>query len=224
MRWPLRSAPPRPAMAIEVEARFRVADPGALERIAALTRLGAADLGPPSDVEEIDEYLDTDDGALAAARWACRLRRRGGTVIVSLKGPPDADSGGWLHRRPEVEGPATVDPQPERWPPSETRELLDWLRGGQPLVVRLTLRQHRTEREVTADARRLGVLSVDEVTVVAGGRAVGRFGIVELELAADGEARGEALAEMAAELAALDGLVAEPRSKLERALELIGSR
>lgn len=208
-------------MAIEVEARFRVTEPEMLQYVAGLPRLGAAELGPPMGIEEIDEYLDTTDGALAAARWACRLRRRGTTVIVSLKGPPEDGTGGWLHRRPEVEGPATVEPRPERWPPSEARALLDGLRSGRPLVARLTLRQHRVERTVTVDGADLGVLSIDDVTVVARDRAVGRFGIVELELAADRPATSRTLAELATELAAIDGLVAEPRSKLERALEMI---
>ena len=223
MRWPRRSAQPRPAMAIEVEARFRVTDSGAISRLASMTRLGAAELGPASEAQELDEYLDTAGGALAAAGWACRLRQRAGVAIVSLKGPPDAGTGGWLHRRPEVEGPAMADAPPELWPPSDARRLLDRLRGGQPLVVRLTLRQQRTEREVTADSRRLGLLSVDDITVIEQGQTVGRFGIVELELAVGGVPASVALSELAGELAAIDGLVAEPRSKLERAIELVGA-
>lgn len=208
-------------MANEVEARFRVEDPEALDRLAVMPLLGPAHLGPPADIEEIDEYLDTADTALAAARWACRLRRRGRTVIVSLKGPPSAGTQSWLHRRPEVEGPATEEPVPERWPPSEARDLLDRLRGGRPLLVRLTLRQLRRERDVAVGSRRLGVLSLDAVTVVAAGRSVGRFGVVELELADDGPLPAQWLVALAAQLAAFDGLVAEPRSKLERALEMV---
>ena len=212
-------------MAIEVEARFRVTDPDALADLAALPRLGAATLGDAIGVEEVDDYLDTDDGALSAARWACRLRRRGTSVIVSLKGPPDAGTGGWLHRRPEVEGPATPELSPERWPPSEARGLLDRMRGERPLVVQLTLRQHRTERRVLDDAgRMLGTLSLDDVRVIDRGREAGRFGIVEVELAEDGEAGARALASIAADLATRPGLVGEPRSKLERAIELIGTR
>ena len=211
-------------MATEVEARFRVVDPEALERLAAMSQLGPAELGPPSVIDETDEYLDTADGALAAARWACRLRRRGDRVIVSLKGPPDAGTGGWLHRRPELEGRATAEPIPERWPPSEARDLLDRLRGDRPLGVRLTLRQRRAERAVSIDSVPLGVLSVDDVTVVTDDGPIGGFGIVELELAADRRESGEALGELAGALSAVDGLVAEPRSKLEHALEMVENR
>lgn len=207
-------------MAIEVEARFRVEDPEALDRLAAMDRLGDADLGVAEEVDETDSYLDTADGALGAERWACRLRRRHGRYTLSLKGPAAAGAGGWLHRRPEVEGPATEEPVPERWPPSDARDLLDRLRGGRPLVERLVLRQVRTEREVMLHGHRIGILSADDVTVVVGGDEVGGFGIVELELAPSLEGDEGALPALAAALASIGGLAAEPRSKLERALEL----
>lgn len=207
-------------MAIEVEARFRVEDPEALDRLAALDRLGGAHLGAAEVVDEMDRYLDTADRALAAERWACRLRWRHGRHVLSLKGPPEAGAGGWLHRRIEVEGPATGDPAPEAWPPSEARALLDRLRGGRPLVERLTLRQRRTERAVSLHGRRLGVLSADDVTVVRGGSEVGRFAIVELELARSWAGDEDALPALAAALASIRGLAPEPRSKLERALAL----
>ncbi len=208
-------------MAIEVEARFRVTDPSAVASLSDTSHLGEAELGPPTAFEETDAYLDTADGALEAARWACRLRQRRGIAIVSLKGPPESGTGGWLHRRPELEGPATPEPVPERWPPSNARTLLDRLRGGNRLVVRLTLRQHRTERVVTVDGVSAGVLSLDDVTVLGPDGPVGSFGIAELELA-DG-ATAERLPALAEALAAIDGLEAEPRSKLESALELMGN-
>jgi len=211
-------------MAIEVEARFRVEDPEALDRLAEMDRLGDADLGAAVAVDETDSYLDTADGVLGAERWACRLRRRHGRHLLSLKGPPEGGAGGWLHRRPEVEGPATEEPDPERWPPSEAHDLLDRLRRGRPLVERLALRQLRTERGVSLHGHPIGVLSVDDVTVVVDGDEVGRFGIVELELAPSLAGDEEALPPLAAALASIQGLAAEPRSKLERALQLAGAR
>lgn len=210
-------------MAIEVEARFRVENPEALEHLAAIRHLADAELGPAVGADETDRYLDTADGRLGAERWACRLRHRGGRHAVSLKGPPGAGTAGWLHRRPELEGPATEAAIPEQWPPSPARDLLDRLRSGQPLEERLTLRQRRVERDVRHRGHRIGVLSLDEVTVVAGGGEVGRFGIVELELDAGSVEREHALRTLASALAAIPGLAAEPRSKLERALDLLGS-
>lgn len=208
-------------MAIEVEARFAAAGPEPLRALATRERLGPAGLGPVRSSDEVDAYLDTAGGSLAAHRWACRLRSRDGRVIVSLKGPPDAEAGGWLHRRAEVEGPATAARDPLAWPQSPARELVDRLRDGAPLVERFVLRQVRVERDVILDERRIGTLSLDTVVVEHRGQPCGCFHVVELELAADAGGEGRALAVLAAELEDIRGLAAEPRSKLEHALGLI---
>ena len=208
-------------MAVEVEARFRAEDPATLARLANVGGLGKAELGPAATVDETDAYLDTEDGALAAAGWACRLRRRGERRTISLKGPPERASGGWLHRRPEIEGPATDERVPEAWPAGRARDALDRLRDGRPLVERLALDQRRTERAVGVAGRRIGVLSLDEVRATHAGRPLGTFHIVELELDDAAGAGPDILAALAADLGRLPGLVPEPRSKLERALELL---
>jgi len=213
-------------MRTEVEARFRADGPGPLEALAAASRVGRATLGPPRIVDESDRYLDTDDGHLAAARWACRLRTREGVIRISLKGPPaGAQIDGWHHRRPEVEGPASHDIAPDSWPPSEARDLLASLAGDRPLAERLRLDQRRTERAVTLDGGLpLGVLTLDRVQLAAGSVDLGALFIVELELDPASD-RGEAeLPAMAAALAAMPGLVAEPRTKLEHALSRLEQR
>lgn len=207
-------------MTTEVEARFRAPGPRPLESLAAVPRLGPAELGPATVSSEVDVYLDSVDGALAAARWACRLRTRGERVTLSLKGPPDPAAGGWLHRRPEVEGPATEARDPASWPPSPARELLERLTGGAALIERFVLRQRRVERGVTRGAHRIGTLSLDTVDVEHEGAPVGRLHVVELELTA-GTADEAILTPLARELGAVAGLEPEPRTKLERALGLI---
>jgi inorganic triphosphatase YgiF len=212
-------------MALEVEARFR-ADPESLARLANADRLGTARLGPPRSVDELDRYLDTDDGRLSAARWACRLRSREGTTRISLKGPEiDADGAAWLHRRPEVEGPAAADLDPATWPASAARDRLDGLRAGRPLRELFRLAQRRTEREVVVDGRRLGLLTLDAVRVVGpDGSDRGTLEIAEVELPATADAAAEAL--LAGLAGALDaaGLTPEPMTKLELALERIRDR
>ena len=210
-------------MPIEVEARFRVTDPATLRRLATAPRLGPGELGPPHAFDEIDRYLDTVDGALAAARWACRLRLRGSRAILSLKGPPEEGSGGWLHRRPEVEGPAGDGLDPAAWPPSDARTRLDDLRQGGALEERVLLHQHRLERTVHVDGLPLGTLSLDEVTAMRGGTELGRFAVVEIELGTATAGGEDALRGLAAELATTPGIVVEPRTKLERALALARS-
>jgi inorganic triphosphatase YgiF len=209
-------------MPIEVELKYVASGPAVLERLATTPRLGPAELGAARTVVETDGYLDTPDRRLSAARWACRLRAREGTVRISLKGPPEPGGGGALHRRPEIEGPAGSGRDPATWPPSDARDLLDTLRGGQPLVERLRLRQQRTERAVNVDGERVGTLTLDVVEVAAGDREGGTLHVVELELAADG-ATGEArLDELRAALDATQGLVADDATKLERALGMLG--
>ena len=204
----------------EVELKYE-ADPAALDILALSPRLGPTDLGPVVVNDEEDRYLDTDDGRLEAVAWACRLRSRRvdgtTTIIVSLKGPADSVDGP-LHRRPEVEGPATASLDPAAWPASAARDELDRLRHGQPLRVRLTLRQRRRERAVTLDGRPVGLLSLDDVEVVGHTTPAEHLHLVELERAhdasdADFTATGRALAAA--------GLVPDARSKLERAIGII---
>lgn len=211
-------------MPIEVEAKLRADGPDVLAALASRPRLGRASLGPAATVDEVDRYLDTEDGALAAARWACRLRERGGRVRVSLKGPPDAPTTEvGVHRRPEVEGPANEVPDPAAWPASEARNLLTRLAGGAPLRERLRLRQRRTERAVTRDGASLGTLTLDVVEIDLGGRSGGVLHVVELEM--DPSSTDESgLAEAAAHLARIPGLTPERMTKLEHALERLAAR
>ena len=213
------------AMPTEVEAKFRAESAEPLTELAIRPRLGRALLGLARTVDEVDRYLDTEDGRLAAARWACRLRSREGVTRISLKGPPVDPATGWHHRRPEVEGPATNVIEPEGWPASPALELLDRLRNGRPLVERLRLYQARTERAVTlASGDSVGTLTMDLVRMAVDGTDLGTLFMVELELDASSGSGEAELDRLAAELEATDGLVAEPRSKLEHALAHLAAR
>jgi inorganic triphosphatase YgiF len=206
---------------IETELKLR-ADEVALRSLAAARRIGPASLGSAVDVDEVDTYLDTDDGRLAAARWACRLRLRQGRRWISCKGPPAPGAGGALHRRPEVEGPGPEGDArfAAEWPPSAARDLVLMLAGDAPLLERLTLRQRRTERPVSVEGARVGTLSLDRVAVERGGTGLGGFAVVELELS-PGAATGWLL-DVTAALLAQPGLAPDRLSKLERGLELAG--
>ncbi len=208
---------------IEAELKFWAEDDRPLRALAIAVWLGPAQLGTPRVVDEVDRYLDTADGRLAAARWACRLRSREGRTIVSLKGPAEHEPGDLLHRRPELEGPAGDGLSPMAWPPSPARDQLVGLTGGAPLAERFTLQQERTERGVTLDGARAGLLSLDRGTILLRGVEVGRLAVVELELDPAALEVGVDHRPLAAALAATPGLVADPSSKLERALALLPS-
>jgi inorganic triphosphatase YgiF len=212
-------------MPTEIEAKFRADDDAPLTMLEQADALGPAKLGPGRSVDEVDIYLDTERGDLAAAGWACRLRSRTGQVRVSLKGPAQGVGDAWLHQRPEVEGPATEDLDPPCWPPSEARDLVDRLRQRGALIKRFTLRQRRVERLVSVGARELGTLSLDRATVEHRGDSLGELNVVELELhGASTPDDQRLLGELAAALDAVPGLVAEERTKLEHAVELIAAR
>ncbi|HEX6655069.1 MAG TPA: CYTH domain-containing protein [Candidatus Limnocylindria bacterium] len=207
------------AASLEVELKLQAGDEEPLRRLAAVEHLGRFSLGPASTVRELDRYLDTPDRRFAAAGWACRLRERGGSIRISLKGPAEHHAGDALHRRPELEGPAGEALDPGAWQPSAARDALSDLAAGQPLVERLALEQERTERTVF-DGQPLGLLSLDRVAVRTLDRVRGRFLAVELELRPGSP--GERLAgELLQALQAFGGLQLDPRSKLERALELL---
>jgi inorganic triphosphatase YgiF len=207
----------------EVEAKLRAGDAAPLDALAIEPTLDGAELGPARTVDEIDRYLDTADGRLEAARWACRLRAREGAVRVSLKGPAETSDRGWLHRRPEVEGPATDSTDPADWPMSDARRHLERLSGGAPLVERLRLDQRRTERPVRIDDRRVATLSLDRVDIVRGDRRAGVLFVVELELVEADALPHDELRRLAEALAARPGLAPDPRTKLEHALEWLAA-
>jgi inorganic triphosphatase YgiF len=211
-------------MRAEVEAKFVVDDPAAATALTSDASLGFADLGPARVVPETDRYLDTAGGALAEARWACRLRERDGAIRVSLKGPAEDTAGAWHHRRPEVEGPATASTDPADWPDSDARRRLVELSGGAPLVERFELRQERTERPVLVGGDPVGVLSLDRVEISASGTVLGGLHVVELELASADALPEDRFASLARELAGRPGLRPDPRTKLEHAVGLLVAR
>ena len=220
----------RAADPVETELKLSATSPAPLRRLTYVPTLGHTALGAPHAYLERDRYLDTDDGRLAAAKWACRLRSRSGRHRVSLKGPPVArnELGGALHQRPEIEGLASERFDPSAWPPSAARDRLLELADGRPLREQFTLRQRRTERSVGGGQDRVGTLSLDRVVVVLEDEPAGRLWCVELELAGSANGAADAadpkalLPGLLADLLAVGGLSIEPLTKLERALALLG--
>jgi inorganic triphosphatase YgiF len=205
---------------IESELKYLAADERPLLHLATADRLGPARLGTPSTLAELDRYLDTADLRLASVRWACRLRTRDGRTIVSLKGPAEHAAGDPLHRRPELEGPAGSSLDAAGWPASEARDRLRALAEGQPLAERFRLAQDRTERSVTVGGEAVGILSLDRVRVLRGGREHGRLQAVELEFAS-GVGSDFDHRPFATVLSGVAGLTPDPMSKLEHALGML---
>ncbi len=172
----------------EVELKYQVADLAALQAFldgpwtASLPDVVLADASLRL-VE--DRYFDTARGALRRHGFAARLRRSGGAVTLTVKSlapdelgepaPPEA-----LHRRIELEGAANPRLDPDAWPSSPARELVDELRGGARLRGQFTVRQRRAVRDLRA-GEGTAQLSLDEVEVVLGRTIVGTFAELEIE-------------------------------------------
>jgi CHAD domain-containing protein len=204
---------------VELELKYRVVDAAAAARLATARAIGPfRAAGRARQVQIEDRYLDTADGALGRAGYAVRLRRSPTMTIVSAKSTTPAASA--LHRREELEGPASLSLDPHAWPPSAARALVLEHAGEAPLLEIVTVRQLRRTRTLADESAEVE-LSVDEVAVVVAGRAVDHFVELEVELR-----RGDpsALDTLATILAADPDLAPEKASKLDRALAAAAPR
>jgi len=213
----------RPAQADpqEVELKYAVRDVGALrERLERGLPPGIT-AGSWSTRNDEDAYVDTEDGALAAAGYGARLRRRGSRFTLSLKSQgtvgavaDEEDSrravSGALHRRVELEGPASRSLDPVDWPESPARERLVDIIGQAPLRIRFVVQQRRAVRDLHDEDGHAAELSLDEVRVRSRDSVVGSFAALEVE--AVGEA-GALLDRIAADLESSGLVEPEPRSK-----------
>ena len=203
---------------IEVELKYRMSDASIGEGLVALDELaGLAALGPATVSPNEDRYLDTPDGALAAAGYAGRIRTGSKGTVITLKGLRREDDGGAVHRREELEGPADTASGAAAWPASGARDAVMRIAGDTPLEELVTVRQVRRKRLYGRDGAVVEV-SVDSVEVLAGGRVVERFTELELELRSGAETVLDPLVDL---LEDIEELVPADTSKLDRALEAV---
>jgi CHAD domain-containing protein len=210
-------ASPRP---VEIELKYRLLEDAAGDRYLLAEELaGFVPITPVRSTQLEDRYLDTADGALARAGFACRLRQTAKGTTVSVKSTSRRPDGSGIHRREELEGPADRTAGPRDWPPSDARSLILEQCGDAPLVELVTIRQLRRKRHLQA-GETVVELSLDEVDAVARSRVVERFVELEVELVEGDESQ---LAGMDELLAGDPGLVASKGSKLESALAAMGA-
>jgi CHAD domain-containing protein len=201
---------------MEIEAKFVIPDETIYRRLLDANELAGLSLehGPTVDVH--DQYVDTEDGKLLAAGYACRLRAEGGGFLLTLKSTGQARDA--IHRRDEREAilPA-FDLDPERWPEGPARELAAGLAAGAPLRPLLEVHQTRARRNVRDGERVIGEMTVDAVAT-DGGRPAGPERYHELEIELKGDGTEDDLARLAAELQDSWHLPPQRSSKFERAL------
>ena len=209
----------------EVELKYLVRDLEALRGWLARDWGGALDgveAGTERTVEVEDRYIDTAYGALDQAGFGARLRREDdGPVSVTVKSashdrPGEADDDDALDpralsQRVEVEGPASAQLDPDLWPPSAARELINEVRDGARLRTLFTINQRREKRTLALGDGAVAV-TLDRVAVFRGARPLTSFSVLEIE-ATDGS--GANLKRLAALVEATGFVVPEPRSKEE---------
>ncbi len=201
---------------MEIEAKFRVAAAD-LAIAAALRHLGPYTLTPVASPErQLNTYYDTADRRLAAARYGLRVRRVGPVIKITLKGPAEVTPDG-VQRRAEHEFPGD-DPHPAAWPPGVARELGLALTGGAPLAATVAVATERHLLYAARDGATVAEIALDRGVLHAAGRER-PFAEIEIELLADG--RPGDIAALATALRHHVRLQPEPRSKLQRALDLL---
>lgn len=204
--------------AVEVELKYHMTDTSAGDRLLGTDELaGLPAVAPPERVVHEDRYIDTSDGALAAAGYAGRLRSAGDQTLITLKGLRRDDDGGVAHRREELEGPADPGADPAAWPASTARDAVVAIAGASPLLELVRVRQVRRRRGY-GSAGAMVELSVDDVEVVVDDRVIDRFAELEVELREGDDAVLEPFADMLSEI---EELVPSDTSKLERAMEAV---
>ena len=165
----------------------------------------------------IDRYLDTADGALERAEARARLREARSGVVLTVKRRGVED--GPVTAREELEGPATSDVDPARWPQSSARESLLRLAGESQLVEVVRLRQLRAIRMLRR-GETLVEVSLDQLEALDGELAIATRWELEAELKAGSRAR---LAELADVLLAMPGVAPALGSKRAFALDAVGA-
>ena len=203
---------------LEIELKYRMTDAATGGRLLAADDLaGLTAAAPAETVLHEDRYVDTPDGALAAAGYAGRFRSSGDETIITLKGLRRQDDGGAAHRREELEGPADLESPATAWPESAARDAVISIVGDATLGELVRVRQVRRKRDYAADGT-IVELSVDDVEVVMGDRVIERFAELEVELRQGDEAALEPLVDLLSEI---EELVPADTSKLERAMAAV---
>ena len=197
---------------VEVEVKYAVDDPALIRPLVELPQpgllAGFEGAGAVHEVEVLDRYLDTVAGALEGALARARLREERDRVELTFKRQGVVGDGG-VTTRVELEGPATPDLDPARWPESAARHELMAVAGGGPLVETARLRQRRLVRDLVRGETRVE-LSLDHLEALDGEAVVATRWELEAELKAG---RQEDLAELANALGVLPGLSLAAESK-----------
>jgi CHAD domain-containing protein len=166
-----------------------------------------------------DRAFDTADFDLARAGFGARLRTTDGTTVVGLKSTIEV--AGAMHRRREIEGPASERLHLFTWPASDARQLVASLAAGKELVERFHLRQHRRERAIELPDGSAWISLDDAQVLTAGGQEIGRLRGLEVELR---DGRRRLLGRLAGRIQQSGLASPQPLSKMQLGHGLVAAR
>ena len=156
-------------------------------------------------------YFDTADLALRKRRWTLRQRLENGRAVCTVKTPlPDGSRGEWEAENSDLSAGVT-----QLCGMGAPKEILDYVNQG--VAPFCGARFTRLAKTIELPGGRVE-LALDEGVLLGGGREL-PFAEVEVELK---QGQDEDAIAFAQALAARFHLVAEPKSKLRRALDLAG--
>ena len=189
-------------MGREFERKYR-ADSGIIAAIRA-------SFGDFSEIRMETVYYDTLDAALSRRRWMLRRRYENGISVCTLKTPlPDGSRGEWETSCDDIRLAIK-----ELCKLGAPEDLLPLTAGG--LTEACAARFTRLAKRLTLE-RCTVELALDEGALMGGGRTL-PFTEIEVELKSGEEAAATAFAEA---LAQEFNLTPEPKSKAQRAMELL---
>lgn len=189
-------------MGREFELKYR-ADSGMIAAIRAA-------FGDFSEIRMETVYYDTLDAALSRRRWMLRRRYENGTSVCTLKTPlPDGSRGEWETPCDDIRVAIK-----ELCKLGAPEDLLTLTESGLREVC--AARFTRLAKRLTLE-RCTVELALDEGALMGGGKTL-PFAEIEVELKSGEEAAATAFAES---LARKFGLTPEPKSKAQRAMELL---
>lgn len=190
------------AMGRELEWKYR-ADSGVIAAIRA-------SFGDFSEIRMETVYYDTLDAALSRRRWMLRRRYENGTSVCTLKTPlPDGSRGEWETPCDDIRLAIK-----ELCKLSAPEDLLTLTESG--LREACAARFTRLAKQIALENCTVE-LALDEGALMGGGKTL-PFAEIEVELKSGEEAVATAFAET---LARKFGLTPEPKSKAQRAMELL---
>ena len=202
---------------MEIEAKFRVENRSIFIGLRRLAALGPFDLVHIPGIEhQLNTYFDTADRRLSAARVTLRVRDLGSRRIATVKRSLGTNTG--IHTREEWEVQIAGGEHPAGWPASPARDRALAALGGAAIVPLMSIRTRRQYSYAVRAGAQVAELSLDEGTIMAGGRAIG-FRELEVELLADGTRPD--LDELLGYLQAGFPLIPEARGKKTRGMALL---